>query len=179
MEIDLNHKAVLDKVNTSELDETRKMVYRNLLTKTIDSVNGRTTAQKIQDITEALAVMSQIQISREIDDDKTSNQIDTVCHTMNDIKNEVLGMKSSVKEMGLEISKLKEMDVSTTTKLNTVKSEIEHQLKEEEEKTKTMVDKILDFFKKMPWSFTVLGLGICVSLVFRPELSDILKMLIK
>lgn len=171
MEHDLNHQAVLNKVNTSDLDETRKMVYRRLLIKTNESTNGRTTNEKIQDITETLAAIAQIFISREIDDDKISKTINDVCKTIKDIRTEVLELKSN-------ISKLQEIDVNTTAKINSMKKEVEKQIKEEE-KTKTITDKIIDFLKNMPWSFTVLGLGICGVLVFHPELAEILKWMIK
>ena len=173
----LNHQAILDKVNHSDLDETRKMVYRSLLTRTIESTNGRTTEQKIQDITEALAGMAQLLISREIDDEKTSETINMVCQTVNEVKSNVGNLTESFKSLNVEISKLKEIDNKTDKELATMKLEMAEKL-EAADKPKKTVDKILEFFKTMPWSFTVLGLGICVVLVFRPELADILKMMI-
>ena len=174
----LSHKAILDKVNNSTLDETRKMVYRDLLTRTSESTNGRTTAQKIQDMTEALAGMSQLLVSREIDDEKTSETINTVCETVNEVKHEVLNLKSSFNSLDSEISKLKEIDNDTTNKIVSLKTEVNEQI-QSGVKSKKTIDKVLEFLKNMPWSVTVLGLGICVVLCFRPELADILKMFVK
>ena len=98
----LNHQRILDKVNHSDLDETRKMVYRSLLTRTIESTNGRTTEQKIQDITEALAGMAQLLISREIDDEKTSETINKVCQAVNAVKSNVGNLTESFKSLNDE-----------------------------------------------------------------------------
>lgn len=53
-EIELKKQANLRMLENSSMEETEKEQRRSLLLKTVDSTNGRTTEEKVQDITECL-----------------------------------------------------------------------------------------------------------------------------
>lgn len=53
-EIELKKQANLKMLENSSMDEVEKDQRRSLLLKTVDSTNGRTTEEKVQDITECL-----------------------------------------------------------------------------------------------------------------------------
>lgn len=164
--IDENHKVILDKVNSADIDEAQKMYYRQLLDKSKDSTNGRTQAEKVQDITECLAGVVHLLITRNIDSKNTDQKIDIV-------KEELDGVKSDL-----------EKNNELTFQLNRDhqcggKYDIDSKIKQIEEaaKNRTKFDKIIDFLKNMPWSATVLGIGVCALLLFRPEIVNMIKSL--
>ena len=164
---DANHNAIMHKIETRDIDETRKMVYRSLLEKTRQSTNGRTEKEKIQDMTESLAVMSQIIISRELDQDDTTK-------TINELSTKVSELQESNSSLQSGIDSLKKS--FSDFKSNFKKVE---ELEKENAKPKTVLDKILAFLSHLPWSATTLGLGFCVLLIFRPEISELIKLFIK
>lgn len=164
--IDENHKVILDKVNSADIDEAQKMYYRQLLDKSKDSTNGRTQSEKVQDITECLAGVVHLLITRNIDSKCTDQKLDEVKEELEEVKEDL------------------EKNNELTNQLNTDhqcggKYDIDSKIKQIEEyaKNRTKFDKLIDFLKNLPWSATVLGLGVCALLAFKPEIVSVIKSL--
>lgn len=168
--INENHKVIVEKVNTAPIDEAQKMYYRQLLDKSKESTNGRTQEEKTQDLTECMAGVIHLLITRHLDS-KSSDEL---------FKTEIDDIKTDLETLQEELK----LNNDVTFELNNEhqcggKFDIESKLKEIEEATKnrTKFDKIIDFLKNLPWSATVLGLGICALLLFKPEIITMIKSL--
>jgi len=153
--ISANYDAVLKKIELANIDEAQKMFYRAFLDQTKESTNGRPTEEKIQDLTEAVAGLAQMSITRQIDS--------------TNFEKEVANLQECVELLQSEIQQTRDM-VTKVESLEVIvkKSQIPQK----------PIDKVLDFLKNMPWSVTVLGLGICGLLAYKPQLIEFVKMFI-
>ena len=152
--ISTNYEAVLKKIESANIDEAQKMFYRMFLDQTKESTNGRTEAEKIQDLTEAVAGLAQISISRQIDN--------------MDFTRDVASLKNCVELLQGEIEQARG--------INDKVNKLEEAVKKSFVPLKP-VDKILDLIKNLPWSAAVLGLGVCGLIAYRPQIIEAVKML--
>lgn len=168
--INENHKAIVEKVNTAPIDEAQKMYYRQLLDKSKESTNGRTQEEKTQDLTESMAGVIHLLITRHLDS-KSSDEL---------FKTEIKNIKTNLDTLQKELK----LNNDVTFKLDREhdcggKFDFDSKIKQIEEaaNNKTKFDKIIDFLKNLPWSATILGLGICALLAFKPEIVSVIKSL--
>ena len=152
--ISTNYDAILKKIESSDIDEAQKMFYRMFLDQTKESTNGRTEAEKIQDLTEAVAGLAQISISRQLDN-------------MN-FNKDVASLKKCVELLQGELEQVREIsDKVNTLEINVKKNTI----------PQNPIDKVLDLVKNLPWSAAVLGLGICGLIAYKPQIIETVKLL--
>lgn len=152
--ISTNYDAVLKKIESADIDEAQKMFYRMFLDQTKESTNGRTEAEKIQDLTEAVAGLAQISITRQIDN--------------MDFNNDVASLKNCVELLQGEIEQAR----GITVKVNELEAAVKKNFVPQKP-----IDKVLDLIKNLPWSATVLGLGICGLIAYKPQIIETIKML--
>lgn len=171
--IDTNYKVITEQVNASDIDTAQKMFYRQLLDKSKDSTNGRTQTEKIQDITEVVAGLTHLMISKHLDSKDSYKKLEDVSNDIDNIKTEVLEIKEDLEKNNEVTFKLdREHDCGGRFDFDSKIKQIEEAVN-----NKTKFDKIIDFLKNLPWSATVLGLGICALLAFKPEIVSIIKSL--
>ena len=150
--ITANYDAVLKKIESSNVDEAQKMFYRAFLDQTKESTNGRTEKEKIQDLTEAVAGLAQISIMRQLDNISVDDDIAQLKTNVVSIKSDFEILADTVKNLKLSYDNA------------------------EPPAPKKLIDKILDLLKQLPWSATVLGLGICGLLAYKPQFIEFVKM---
>ena len=159
-----NYEAMLDRINESNMDESRKMLYRQFMGTSIESTNGRTIEQKIQDLTVNGANLLMLTITR---------QLDSECRNQ-DIKDDISTLKT-------DISKLKN-DVSAIDKKVDA---LQEDLKINDEVTQNLSIRLADPDTEKPsdpkwqvvlrmisksWPLCVTIIGVTMVLAFKPTL---------
>ena len=166
-----NYDAMLDRINKSDMDESRKMLYRQFMGTSLESTNGRTMEQKIQDLTVNGANLLMLTITRQMDSESRNQEI----------KGDISNLKDDISNLKTDVSNLdKKVDALQTD------------LKTNDEVTNTLADRFSDpegVLENEPkwqlvlrllsksWPLCVTIIGVTAIVAFRPTIIQFVEKL--
>lgn len=201
--LDLYHNALIKRVKEHELiGEHERSFFSEILDRTIASTNGRTTEQKIQDITETVTSLAQIAIARELEAkeninnnvhtsekiDRVSKETDDKINRLADATNEKFDKfaefhNSDKQQFTADLQEIKSEIKSLSKQLtkNDIDTAVLKEVHEQEKQDKTVsktpkYEKVMVLISKS-WPLAVTIMFVVGVLAFRPALSGFLSKL--